>query len=49
MISSKDDAYLLFYFLSSVLKGSDLEREQLVIYKIYNEGVQFMPDALPIM
>merc|ERR1711879_824857 len=42
-------ASLLFYFLATILKNSELEHEQLVIYKIFLEGINYMPDVFPIV
>ena len=49
LVPDKSTASLLFYFLATVLKNSELEHEQLVIYKIFLEGINYMPDTFPIV
>ena len=49
MVPDKSHCNLLFYFLATILKNSELEHEQQVIYKIFLEGIYYMPDVFPIV
>ena len=44
----KTHAALLFTFLVTILKSTDLEHEQLFIYRSFEEGILFMPEAFPV-
>lgn len=48
MIPDLTHAALLSAFLSTILKSSEFEHEQLFIYKSLEEGVNFMPEAIPV-
>jgi hypothetical protein len=48
LIPDKIHAALLFTFLATILKSTDLEHEQLYIYRALDEGAHFAPDALPV-
>ncbi|EGC30977.1 hypothetical protein DICPUDRAFT_50487 [Dictyostelium purpureum] len=49
MIPDVDHASLLFTFLVTVLAHTDREHEQLFIYEALKEGIQFMPQAFPVI
>ena len=48
MVPDKTRGALLFAYLSTILKSSESEHEQLYIYRALNEGAQFMPDCFPV-
>lgn len=48
IITSKEQCALLFAFLATMLKGSEIAGEQLFIYRAFEDGVNFMPDVFPI-
>merc|ERR1712137_1481586 len=48
IITSKEQCALLFAFLSTMLKGSEIAGEQLFIYRAFEDGVNFMPEVFPI-
>eukprot|EP01132_Coremiostelium_polycephalum_P003622 gene3622-4511_t len=49
MIPDVDHAALLFTFLVTILSHTDREHEQLFIYEALKEGIQFMPQAFPVI
>ena len=49
MIPDASHAALLFSFLTSMLKSSDTEYEQLFIYECIREGVRVAPEAFPVV
>lgn len=49
MCPDKAHGSLLFYYLATILKSSDLEVEQHVIYRNFLHGIHYMPDIFPIV
>ncbi|KYR01829.1 hypothetical protein DLAC_01846 [Tieghemostelium lacteum] len=49
MLPDVDHACLLFTFLVTILVHTDREHEQLFIYEALKEGIQFMPQAFPVI
>ena len=39
---------MLFTFFATILQSSDIQHEQLFIYKSFEEGINFMPSIFPI-
>jgi len=48
LVPDKTIGALLFTFLATVLKSSEIGHEQLFVYRSFEEGVNFMPEIFPI-